>query len=222
VSALLSVSTITVLWPKGLNTGWYLDLNRISVHSAWAHGFMHIWALWLGLVVLAGLDVIAYLLGRRGRQPVRAVAAAGLTGVGAVVALALNQPLAHAVAEKRPYDAHPSALVLVARAHDYSFPSDHATIAGAIIVGLLVYGNRWGFLALVTGLFLAFARVYVGAHYPGDVVAGLIYGGVVSGLIFALFFRLVLRLGGWMSTGPLRFLVVAGPVREGAGAAALQ
>jgi len=212
VNALPSLSVITVVPPRGLNTRWYLDLNRISVHSAWAHGFMHVWALWLGLVALAGLDVVAYLVGRRSRQPARAVAAAALTGVGALVALALNQPLAHAVAEKRPYAAHPAALVLVTRAQDYSFPSDHATAAGAVIIGLLVYANRWGLVALVLGLFLAFARVYVGAHYPGDVVAGLIYGAAIGGLTFALLFRLVHRLAKWMSAGPLRFLIAARPL----------
>ncbi len=211
MNALSSLSVITVVPPRGLNTRWYLDLNRISVHSAWAHGFMHVWALWLGLVALAALDGVAYLVGRRSRQPERAVAAAALTGVGALVALALNQPLAHAVAERRPYAAHPTALVLVTRAQDYSFPSDHATVAGAIIIGLLVYANRWGLAAFVLGLFLAFARVYVGAHYPGDVVAGLIYGAAIGGLTFALLFRLVRRLAQWMSAGPLRFLIAAGP-----------
>ena len=55
-------------------------------------------------------------------------------------------------------------------------PSDHAVVAGAVIVGVLLYNWRLGLAATVAGLALAFDRVYVGAHYPGDVPAGLVLG----------------------------------------------
>ncbi|MHB2009955.1 MAG: hypothetical protein ACYCOX_18195, partial [Acidobacteriaceae bacterium] len=43
-----ALTGVRVLPPKGLNSSIYLDLNHFSRHTAWAHGFMHHYALWLG------------------------------------------------------------------------------------------------------------------------------------------------------------------------------
>src|SRR2546428_463519 len=73
-----------------------------------------------------------------------------------------------------------SAHVLVARTTDFSFPGDHATAVGAVAVGLLLTRRRLGIVMAAFAVLMAFARVYVGAHYPGDVVAGLALGGVTA------------------------------------------
>lgn len=70
--------------------------------------------------------------------------------------------------------------VLIARTADFSFPSDHATVAGAVAAGLLMTNRRWGTVAAVAAGTMAFTRVYVGAHYPADVLAGLTLGAVVA------------------------------------------
>ena len=136
------LATTRVLWPAGLNTRWYLDLNQIARNSAWAHGFMHAWALWAGLTVLAAIDVGCYLAARRSADSARLVSLAALAGLSALIALALNQPIAHAAGELRPFVAHPAAEVLVAKAHDFAFPSDHASVAGALTVGLFLFHRR--------------------------------------------------------------------------------
>jgi undecaprenyl-diphosphatase len=64
--------------------------------------------------------------------------------------------------------------------HDPSFPSDHATLAGAAIAGLFLVDRRLGWAATAAGLLLSADRVYVGAHYPADVVAGLTLGAAVA------------------------------------------
>jgi membrane-associated phospholipid phosphatase len=89
---------------------------------------------------------------------------------------------------------YPHALLLVDKTTDFSFPSDHAVMAGAVAMGLFLVSRRLGLVALVAALLMAFTRVYVGAHYPADVVAGLALGAVVVAL-------------GW--------LVVAGPLTSG-------
>jgi len=64
---------------------------------------------------------------------------------------------------------------------DYSFPSDHATMLFGLIFGLYFFGSKkaasW---FLFYALLVVVARVAVGAHYPLDVLAG-----IVSGLIGA-------------------------------------
>ena len=42
-------------------------------------------------------------------------------------------------------------------------PSDHATVVGAVAVGLLLVNRRWGIVAAIAAVVMAFARVYVGA-----------------------------------------------------------
>jgi len=80
----------------------------------------------------------------------------------------------------RPYETMPRVHVLIDRTSDFSFLSDHALVAGAVAVALLFANRRWGIVAGVAAGLMALARVYVGAHYPGDVVAGLVFGAVVA------------------------------------------
>lgn len=136
--------------------------------------------------VLVVLVALAFLIPWRGRREERrrgavlATAAAGL-------ALLINQPIAHAVERLRPYLAHPThAHLLIARSHDPSFPSDHATGAFALAFGVWLYDRTVGTILLVIAAVLAFSRVYVGTHYPGDVVAGALIGIAVAGLLHLL------------------------------------
>jgi undecaprenyl-diphosphatase len=63
---------------------------------------------------------------------------------------------------------------------DWSFPSNHAAIAAAAVVALLFVSRRLGALACVVAVAMAVSRVWVGAHYPHDVVAGVVVGGLVA------------------------------------------
>ncbi|WP_181183419.1 MULTISPECIES: phosphatase PAP2 family protein [unclassified Mesorhizobium] len=68
------------------------------------------------------------------------------------------------------------------------FPSGHATTMGAVFgVLLLLFPRRW-YIALIVTACIASTRVFVGAHYPSDTVAGFGLGlafAVASGLVFA-------------------------------------
>lgn len=68
------------------------------------------------------------------------------------------------------------------------FPSGHATTMGAVFgVLLLLFPRRW-YVALAITACIASTRVFVGAHYPSDTVAGFGLGlafAILSGLVFA-------------------------------------
>jgi undecaprenyl-diphosphatase len=69
----------------------------------------------------------------------------------------------------------------------YSFPSGHAARLAALTVGVMRWYPGWGYWVGIAALGVAIARVLVGVHYVGDIIAGLILGGVVSGLFLYLF-----------------------------------
>jgi undecaprenyl-diphosphatase len=77
---------------------------------------------------------------------------------------------------------------LIQHVPDSSFPSDHATLMAAVAASLvLVRETRAPGIALaLLWLPLAWARVYVGVHFPSDVIGGAIVGCASSGLV-ALF-----------------------------------
>jgi undecaprenyl-diphosphatase len=99
-------------------------------------------------------------------------------------------------------------LVLADRSTDPSFPSDHATMAGAVVVGLWFVSRRLGIVAAIAALLMAFARVYIAAHYPADVAAGLLLGGLVAALTWLLVRRPLTRLAGALAGTRLRPVLV--------------
>jgi undecaprenyl-diphosphatase len=123
----------------------------------------------------------------RRRGALMATAAAGL-------ALLIAQPIADAVDRARPFVDHPSqAHLLVTRSTDPSFPSDHATGAFAIAVAIWLYDRTIGAVFLVFAALIAFARVYVGVHYPGDVLGGAVLGAIVALALFLTPLRRILE-----------------------------
>jgi membrane-associated phospholipid phosphatase len=159
------------------DAGDFLLVNRFAGRTGWLHGVMTGYAVQgVGLFFL--LLLAGWWLARRSGNP-RTVAAAAWAGLGTLVAVGVNQPIVNGIAEARPYASIPHVLVLVGRSTDPAFPSDHATMAGAVAAGVCYVDRRLGVTAWVAAVLLAFARVYVGAHYPHDVAAGLALGAAV-------------------------------------------
>ncbi len=189
----------------GADKTLFLDVNHFARITGWLHSPMFDYATY-GIALFALLLVIGYWQARR-RGPA-AVAAAFWAAAGTAIAEAVAQPVNHAAAEARPWQGLPNALILAGHSADFSFPSDHAVMAGAVTAGLLIYSRRLGLACAVAALLLCFARVYIGAHYPQDVAAGLLLGAAVV-VIGYLVVRLALRwLAEWLSRTPLRALVM--------------
>lgn len=182
-----------------LNDRLFLAINDVAKETAWLHGAAQVFAKY-GVVLFALAILIAYLHARHDAP--RVLAASVWTGLGTVIAVGINQPIGNTIGEMRPYGRHPDALLLVSRTTDFSFPSDHAVMAGAVAMGLVLVSRKWGLVAGAGAVLMAVTRVYVGAHYPGDVIAGLVVGGLIS-------------LLGWLLVGTAltRLVVVLGETR---------
>lgn len=110
---------------------------------------------------------------------------AGLTvAAGMLVSFLINNLfLKNVVGRTRPYEMIDGLTLLVNRAKDMSFPSGHSAtsfVAAVIIAGMLP--KRYGISALVLAALISFSRLYVGIHYPTDVLFGAA-SGIIIGLI---------------------------------------
>ncbi|KUK35017.1 MAG: Phosphoesterase, PA-phosphatase related protein [Caldanaerobacter subterraneus] len=81
---------------------------------------------------------------------------------------------------------HHKVNLLVKHPADASFPSDHASGDSALSFTELMYDKIIGSIMMVLTLLLLFARIYVGVHYPLDVIAGFIIGFISSKILRGL------------------------------------
>ena len=94
----------------------------------------------------------------------------------AALALLVNQLIGKLWHRQRPFASHPSAHVWGSRSHDPSFPSDHASAAYAIAFAVFCFDRVVGSIFLAAATVIAVGRVFIGAHYPADVAAGMLVG----------------------------------------------
>ena len=82
----------------------------------------------------------------------------------------------------RPYDVIEGLILIGSRQLDASFPSGHTSTAFTCVAALWKYLKKpYAVLLLVLATLIALSRLYIGVHYPSDVVAGLLIG-VVCGV----------------------------------------
>jgi undecaprenyl-diphosphatase len=190
----------------------YKALDGVGPH--WLEGPLKFAANDLVFVIVA-LVALTFLIPWRTHRLERRIGAVLATAAGGL-ALLLVQPISNAVDRARPFVAHPHAELLVSHARDPGFPSDHATGAFAMAMGLWFYDRTIGALAFLLAAVVAFARVYVGVHYPSDVVGGALIGIAVALILqFTPLRRAIVRIAAACSGLWERILGFA-PVRSGA------
>src|SRR6266571_7574189 len=126
--------------PDGLDQRWLRDVNGFARHTPWLHAVISGYATY-GVVVFAALLLAGWQIARRSGRPDE-VAAAMWAPAAAITAVAAVQPIAAHVAEARPYASMSGLLVLARRSTGLSFPSGHATMAGAAAAGLFLVNRR--------------------------------------------------------------------------------
>lgn len=85
-----------------------------------------------------------------------------------------------AVGRPRPFEVLPEADPLIVATVGASFPSGHASMSAAAAIVLASLAPRLAPLFALLAVFVTLSRVYVGVHYPLDVLAGAAVGAVVG------------------------------------------
>ncbi|MGW7685196.1 phosphatase PAP2 family protein [Kribbella sp. NPDC054772] len=195
-----------------MNHWLFGQVNAFARATPWLHAPAQAFAAY-GVVLFAALLLAGWWIARRSGRMV-GVAAALCAGGATLLAVAVNQPIVHAVHEARPYASLQNILVLANRSTDPSFPSDHATMAGAAAAGLWIVDRRLGIVAATAAVLMAGTRVYIAAHYPGDVLAGLLLGAIVAIGTWLLLRRTLTRLVTAAAGTRLRPVLVRSPHRS--------
>lgn len=115
------------------------------------------------------------------------------TGVLLVLCLIGSFILGSIFYENRPFVDHQVNLI-VSHAADASFPSDHAVGTMAIASGILFYHWSLGTKMVYGSIWVGFSRVFVGNHYPGDILGAFILVWIITALYNKTLRRGVVRL----------------------------
>ncbi|MEU7179166.1 phosphatase PAP2 family protein [Streptomyces celluloflavus] len=163
--------------------------------------------------IIAGLAVlclIAWWSARRKQDAPAAVAGLVWAPLAAGLALLANIPIRAFVSRPRPFNDHAEMTVLIQGKTDFSFVSDHATLTMAVAAGLFIVHRVYGLIGIGLALLEGFCRVYMGVHYPTDVVGGFALGTAVALLLAPLAQALLVPLAttvgrskaGWLVQAP--------------------
>ncbi|RSN42544.1 phosphatase PAP2 family protein [Actinomadura sp. WAC 06369] len=136
-----------------------------------------------GLLLFAALFVAGWWRARG--ADARAMGLALAAPFAVVAAYLVSEVSKTFIEEERPCRAVAGAMNIVEcpAPGDWSFPSNHATIAAASAAAVVVAWRAMAPVVLPLALLMAFSRVFVGVHYPHDVAAGFVLGCVAAPVV---------------------------------------
>jgi undecaprenyl-diphosphatase len=133
------------------------------------------------IVFAAVLVALLLLVPGARRELARRAAVAAAASLA--LALLVTHLLAGVVDRPRPFVAHPGTIhAFLAHAADPGFPSEHSAAAFAIATAVALRVRSWGAILIVLAAVLAAGRVFLGVHYPSDVLVGAIIGACMAAL----------------------------------------
>lgn len=137
---------------------WWLDLHRTKPSTHWPLEGRKKWLVFGHLSLSVGLALLA------------------------------NQLLALIRFRVRPFMDMQINKLINKPFSEKSFPSDHTSFAFAMAVVVFCYNKKLGIVLLILSLLVGLSRIYVGVHYPLDILGGIVVGSLAA-IVFYFIFR---------------------------------
>lgn len=110
------------------------------------------------------------------------------------VSFLLSEIIKRSINRHRPHGIVENLIMLINEPRGSSFPSAHTATSFAVSSMIfMLFGKKYGILALILSALIGFSRVHLGVHYPSDVVTGMMVG-IVSALIVKFGFEIFIRI----------------------------
>jgi len=133
------------------------------------------------VILLAGYRFVAVCIGRPRGDAARDIAIMLRAAAASLIAVGGNFLFSLLYFRERPYVAlHDATRLIGEPLTSKSLPSDHASMAFAIAASVTFLHPRLGVAFLAAAAVVAVGRVFVGVHYPSDVLAGMFVGTLAA------------------------------------------
>lgn len=165
----------------------FQQINGLARHFVWLD--------WLGIFLasycqylVAGALLLFVLASKTKKEEVSRAWMVALAFLAALLArFGVTSLIYYFFTRLRPFVAHATTQLIFYDAAKPSFPSGHATFFFALAMVVFLYNKKIGGWFLAMALLISLARVYVGVHYPSDILAGALIG-IFTGWVVWQFF----------------------------------
>ncbi|MFE4145190.1 undecaprenyl-diphosphatase [Peribacillus sp. YIM B13472] len=134
------------------------------------------------------LAVLMFLFSRRNKNRIMVICA--------FITLVISELLAKIAGQfhsnNQPFAELPNVNRLVEKAVNNSFPSDHTIIFFSFCITFWLFKRGWGILWVILAVLVGISRIWIGVHYPADVLVGAIISIVSATSVYKIVLKLSL------------------------------